>query len=380
MRASSRKLLLVVLGLAVLGFVIHRSRGFINLADFSGAKLWLVARNANPYYLLLSFVAIYACYALRALRWQVLQSNLGPSSFWAIYKLTLAGFSAIFVLGRAGEPVRPLLLARKERLPVADMFGVYVLERLFDTASTAVIAGLGLMLFQARVQSGTEPGGSSRTLATAAKTTGSFLFLGVLAAIAVLIYLRLHGTALLERRLHGWRAHHGWRSKIAEIILGFARGVQAIRTWSDLALAAFYSTLHWLLIALTYVWISHSLDGKLATINLGDALLVLAFTMVGSALQLPGVGGGSQLASFLAYTTIFGVEKEPAAAAAILIWLITFAGCSLAGIPLLIHEGMSLGELRRLARREDQQLHGKEAAMDESSKQSSSAAQGESAE
>jgi uncharacterized protein (TIRG00374 family) len=380
MRASSRKLLLIVLGLAVLGFIIYRSSGFINLADFSGAKLWLVARNANPYYLLLSFVAIYACYALRALRWQVLQSNLGPSSFWAIYKLTLAGFSAIFLLGRAGEPIRPLLLARKERLPVADMFGVYVLERLFDTASTAVIAGLGLMLFQARVQSGTEPGGSSRTLATAAKTTGSFLFLGVLAAVAVLIYLRLHGTALLERRLQGWRAHHGWRSKIAEIVLGFARGVQAIRTWSDLALAVFYSTLHWLLIALTYVWISHSLDGKLATINLGDALLVLAFTMVGSALQLPGVGGGSQLASFLAYTTIFGVEKEPAAAAAILIWLITFAGCSLAGIPLLIHEGTSLGELRRLAKREDEQLHRKEAAMDESSKQSSSAAQGESAE
>jgi hypothetical protein len=47
---------------------------------------------------------------------------------------------------------------------------------------------------------------------------------------------------------------------------------------------------------------------------------------------------------------------------------------------LLIHEGTSLGELRRLAKREDEQLHRKEAAMDESSKQSSSAAQGESAE
>jgi len=139
MRASSRKLLLVVLGLSVLGFIIYRSSGFINLADFSGAKLWLVARNANPYYLLLSLVGIYACYLLRALRWQVLQSNLGPSSLWTIYKLTLAGFSAIFLLGRAGEPIRPLLLARKEKLPIADMFGVYVLERLFDTASTAII-------------------------------------------------------------------------------------------------------------------------------------------------------------------------------------------------------------------------------------------------
>ena len=103
-----------------------------------------------------------------------------------------------------------------------------------------------------------------------------------------------------------------------------------------------------------------SLGGRLASIGFGDALLILAFTLVGSAIQLPGVGGGSQVACFLAYTAIFGVENEPAAAAAILIWLVTFAGVGVVGVPLLIHEGMSLGELKRLAegekQREEQQL------------------------
>ena len=113
MSASSRKILLVIVAVAVLGFVIYRSSGFINLAGFSGTKLWSDARNANPYYLLLSLIGIYACYGLRAARWQVFQSNLGPSNFWTIYRLTLAGFASIFLLGRAGEPVRPLLLARK---------------------------------------------------------------------------------------------------------------------------------------------------------------------------------------------------------------------------------------------------------------------------
>jgi uncharacterized protein (TIRG00374 family) len=350
MRASSRKLLLAVLGLCVLGFVIYRSSGFIHLADFSGAKLLHAVGGANPYYLILSLVAIYGCYALRALRWEAFQKNLGESNFWTIYKLTLAGFSAVFLLGRAGEPVRPLLLARKEKLPVADMFGLYVLERLFDTAATAVIAGLGLLLFESQAQQA----GKSSTLETAAKTTGSVLFVAVVGAVVLLVYLRLHGTALLERRLQGWLAAHGWKASIARIVLGFARGVQTIRTWRELALAVIYSTLHWFGVLVIYVWVSHSFGGRLATIGLGDALLVLAFTMVGSAVQLPGVGGGSQLACFLAYTTIFGVEKEPAAAAAIVVWLITFAGSSLAGIPLLIHEGMSLGELRRLAKHEDE--------------------------
>ena len=71
MRASSRKLLVVLLGLCVLGFVIYRSSGFIHLADFSGAKLLHAVRGANPYYLILSLAAIYGCYALRALRWEV---------------------------------------------------------------------------------------------------------------------------------------------------------------------------------------------------------------------------------------------------------------------------------------------------------------------
>jgi uncharacterized protein (TIRG00374 family) len=348
MRTSSRKLVFVVLGLCVLGFLLYRSSGFINLADFSGAKLLLAIRTANPFYLLLSFVAIYACYALRALRWEVFQKNLGPSRFWTIYKLTLAGFSATFLLGRAGEPVRPLLMARKEKLPVADMFGLYVLERLFDTASTAVIAGLGLVLYQSHARAD----GGTNTLATAAKTTGSLLCIGVLIALAFLVYLRLHGTALLERRLQDWLPLPGWKSTLARIVLGFVRGVQTIRTWADLAMAVAYSAAHWFLVLLIFVWVSHSLGGSLSNIGLGDALLLLAFTLVGSALQLPGVGGGSQLACFLAYTTVFGVEKEPAAAAAILIWLITFAAGSLAGIPLLISEGMSLGELRRMAQSE----------------------------
>jgi uncharacterized protein (TIRG00374 family) len=361
MKASSRKLLLVVVAVAVLGFVIYRSSGFINLAGFSGAKLWSVARNANPYYLFLSLVGIYVCYGLRAARWQVFQSNLGPSNFWTIYRLTLAGFASIFLLGRAGEPIRPLLLARKERLPVADMFGLYFLERLFDTACTAVIAGLGLLLFESHAHAiSGEAGASTSKLEAAAKTTGSLLFIGVVGAIVFLVYLRFHGTTMLERRTQSWRHAGGWRAKVGGMLMGFARGVQTIRTWRELALAVLYSALHWVGVAVLYVWISHSLGGRLSTIGFGDALLILAFTLVGSAVQLPGVGGGSQVACFLAYTAIFGVENEPAAAAAILIWVITFAGVSLVGVPLLIHEGMSLGELKRLAedekQREEQEL------------------------
>jgi glycosyltransferase 2 family protein len=349
MRASSRKLLVAVVGLGVLGFVAYRARGLFHFGDFSGAKLLHVLRDANLFLLSISVIAIYGCYALRSLRWKVFQQNLGPSHFWNIYAMTLAGFSSIFLLGRAGEPIRPLLLARKENLPVSGIFGIYVLERLFDAASAAVIAAIGLLLFQSHAHAGEMTG----ALQTAARTTGSVLCAGVLGAAVVLVYLRLHGTAVLERRLRPVVAAHGWKAKFAAIVLEFARGVQTIRTWGQLALAVLYSTVHWFLVLLVYLWVSHSFGGKLAAITLSDAMLVMAFTLVGSAVQVPGVGGGSQAGSIIAYTAIFGVEREPAVAAAIVLWFISFAVCSLVGVPLLIREGWSLGELRRMAKSEE---------------------------
>src|SRR5258708_8977719 len=129
MQSSSRKLLVVLSGLFVLGFVVYRSSGVIHLEDFSGTKLLHAVRNANPFLLILSILAIYTCYALRSLRWKVFQQNLGPSHFGTIYAMTLAGFAAVFLLGRAGEPVRPLLLARKKKLTLSVLFCGFPLVR-----------------------------------------------------------------------------------------------------------------------------------------------------------------------------------------------------------------------------------------------------------
>jgi glycosyltransferase 2 family protein len=349
MRVSSRKLWVAAVGLGVLGFVVYRSRSFFHFGDFSGAKLLHAVRDANFAYLTISLVAIYACYGLRSLRWQLFQQNLGGGRFWTIYAMTLAGFASLFLLGRAGEPVRPLLLARKEKLPIAGMFGVYALERLFDMAATAVIAGIGLFLFQSRAAESQ----TAEHLQTAARTTGTVLFAGVLFAIVFLTYLRLHGTAMLQRRLQGVIEAHGWRAKLGRILMGFVHGVQAIRDWRELALAIVYSGVHWFLVLCVYYWVSHAFGGTLASLSLSDAMLVMVFTSVGSAVQAPGVGGGSQLATILVFTKVFGVEPEPATAAAIVIWLITFAAVSLVGVPLLVHQGWSLGQLREMAKQEE---------------------------
>jgi uncharacterized protein (TIRG00374 family) len=349
MRPASRKIIFLLLILVVLAALAYRSRGSIGLEGFSWTQLAASVQSADLSLLLLSIVAIHICYALRAVRWVFFSRHLARASLANIYSSTLIGFSSIFLLGRAGEPIRPLLIARKDAVPVSSTFGIYVLERLFGMTSTGLLAAIALLAVKRETSNGGE-----HPLLTATRTSGALMLVGLAVAVGFLVYFRLHGASALARRVEAWRTSglRGWRMKLAGILTGFSEGLQAIRTWSDLFIAVAISALHWGLVGLIYFWISHSFGGRLAQLDFFDALLVLALTMAGSTLQLPGVGGGTQVASFLAYTAIFGVDKEPAAAAAIVLWLITFAGSTLLGIPLLIKEGWSMGELRSLARAE----------------------------
>jgi uncharacterized protein (TIRG00374 family) len=351
---SYGKWLFALVTLAAVAFVLYHLRDSLHFSQFSGQRLWDSVRGANYALLLLSIVTIYVCYAIRALRWQKFQAHVGHAEFWNIYAMNLAGFAALFLLGRAAEPVRPILISRKDKIPLADTFGVYALERILDASCTAVLAAIGLLIFESSGRFSAD--GAGRAFERAARTAGTAFSVGAIVAISGLVYLRFHGSSVLERRSQVWLAAKGWRAKVAEMLLGFSRGVQTIRTATDLFYAVFLSFLHWWLVVAIYWMVAHSFGGRLGTLSFADAMLVLVFTVVGSAVQLPGVGGGAQALSIIAFTRLFGVEQEPAVAAAVLLWLITFASCTLAGVPILIREGWSLGELRKMREHEGEEL------------------------
>ena len=348
MRGNLRKIILALLVLGILLALALRSRKALHSRGFSAAKLLQAIRQANVPLLLLCVLAIYVCYAIRAARWNRFSAHIGKASFWGTYSATLMGFAAVFVLGRAGEPVRPLLIARKNKLPVSSMFGIYVLERLFDFGSAAVIALICLLLLPEKlVQSEADPDWVS------AARHGAWILLGlVVALVAFLVYYRMHGGGKLSQRLARWHEQKGWRASLAAIVDGFSNGLQAIRTMSDLGSAVVYSALHWGLVALAYLWTVRAFGDFFSDMNYPAAMLLLAVTLVGSTLQLPGVGGGAQVATFYAFTQIFGVDQGGSVVVALVLWLISFAASAIAGVPLLIREGWSLGELKQLAKAE----------------------------
>ncbi|MGC2331413.1 MAG: lysylphosphatidylglycerol synthase transmembrane domain-containing protein [Candidatus Acidiferrales bacterium] len=354
MKKSQRYLLLLV-ALAAFGYFADKFRNAITLEGFRWGMVAASLRHSRVSFLLLGIAGIYVCFAIRARRWMRFCRWLGPTKFWSVYSATLMGFSCVFLLGRAGEPIRPVLIARKDSLSMPGMFGVYVLERISDAAATLVLAGCALLLLQHGSLAGQSGDGAPGvSIVDIARSTGALLLAGLVAVIAFLVYFRYHGAGWLAKKLRDAKWRHGWRGKVVLLLEGFIEGLQGIRTWEDLGALTGYTAMHWLLVVVVYELVTHAFPGRLAQLSLGAVVLVLAFTLVGSAVQLPGVGGGAQLATFLVLTLVLGVEKEPAATAAIVLWLVGFASCCIAGLPLLFREGWSMGELRRMAQAEEQ--------------------------
>ena len=79
MGAKSRKWLFAGLGVVLIGFLLYQSRSLFS--GFSLDRLLEAVRGANYFLLILATIVIYACYALRALRWQKFQAYVGPTRF-----------------------------------------------------------------------------------------------------------------------------------------------------------------------------------------------------------------------------------------------------------------------------------------------------------
>jgi hypothetical protein len=63
------------------------------------------------------------------------------ASVAGLLSATMIGFTAIVLLGRAGELVRPYLIAQKERVPFPSQVAAWVLERIYDLLMVLVIFG-----------------------------------------------------------------------------------------------------------------------------------------------------------------------------------------------------------------------------------------------
>lgn len=333
MRPRARTVLIFLLTLGLLAF-------FLRNADMRG--VWAETRRAEPLPLVLATVATLATYLLRALRWQYLLAPIGPTRFSTAFRTTVIGFAASFLLpARAGEVIRPYLLARRENLSATAAFATIVLERLLDLLVVLLLFA-GFVFTVAPGDVAGDPTQFARVkfggaLAMAAAAGGSIV-LFILAGHPE----RIGRLALrVERVLPAKLAH-----AVARFAQTFAEGLAVLRQPGRLVAALLLSFPLWLSIALG-IWLTSRAFH--ITFPYAGSFLVTTVLVVGVAVPTPGAIGGFHAAYQIAVQTFFAAPTDRAVGGAIVLHAISFLPVTLLGAAFMFAEGLTLTNARALA-------------------------------
>lgn len=309
-----------------------------------GAFLANFAR-LDPFWLAAALFFSYATYIVRAWRWAILLRPLRPrAKFWPLVTANMIGFTAVIALGRAGEFVRPYLIASREDVPLASQIAAWVVERLYDVLVAMAAFGFALFWLQSSGFDG-RPGLSAGL--TWALHAGGFV-IGLLSAACLGVLLAMNFRACqiqswLLRTLRFLSAHH--LSRVEKSVASFLDSVQRTSSQSATARLIGYSVLEWLIIAACYACVLRAFGG-VVPISLANVLILMGFVSFGSVVQLPGVGGGTQVVAMLVLTEIFSLPIELATSIALTIWVMIFLSVAPAGALLAVHEGLTWARLR----------------------------------
>jgi len=324
---------------AAAAFVIYRWR----TSGFAWREFADALRNVDWRWLVAALAFILATYAGRALRWEVLLRPLTKTAgFRRILSATCIGFAAVVMFGRAGEPVRPYLIAKQEGVSFSSQVAAWVVERMLDLLMILIIFGVALtQVSHSSIR-------SSPRIETILKAGGVAAGVTGVICLALLLALRQFRGQVQSRLLEGLGfLPEALLARAGTFLASFSEGMQSTRSASFTLLLVLYTILEWVLIAACFFCVFQAFPVT-AVLGATDIVIVLGFVAFGSVVQIPGVGGGMQIVCVLVLTEFYGIGLEAASGVALTLWIISFVAILPIGLALAFHEGIKWRNLKHI--------------------------------
>ncbi len=304
----------------------------------------------------LGVACIYIGYLFRSARWALLLRHHKKVPLLSLTGTQVMGFTAVALIGRVADPVRPYLVTRRTGVPLSTQIAVYIVERLFDFGSMAVVISLAL-LWIPYPQTAAATAHSNLIARLLAPLLHHYPIIGTiltrfgallvtLIAVLFLVFMRLSGLTVARFFEHGLGPiAYGLGRSIGDKIRTFHSGLGAVRDLADFSLAASISLAMWALIAAAYLETARAFVASpaLASISVPKVILLMAISGGVSIFQLPILGWFSQIAFVAAaLTSFFGAAPEAATACAATLLLVTFISIIPVGLVWAQLEDVSL--------------------------------------
>jgi hypothetical protein len=310
-----------------------------------GRKLnWLEVRqavsHANPYLLGLAVLIISVAYFFRAARWGALLAPLSPASLRNLFVATTVGFGAVFLFGRTGEVVRPVVLPMRDpKIRPSASFVTIMVERIYDMIAVVVLFAINLIWFRPPANAGVEFG--------RVRLVGIVLLIVALLGVFGLTQFRkrsrgaikwIKGT-LEERRFIPARLTRA----VVSILEQLASALRVLVDARELAVTVGWSAMVWLAITLANLLVLRAFG---LPFGLTETIFVLGWSLVGSLVPTPGGAAGAFHAATAAGLILLGVSRDTAAAISIVLHVVDFGPAVIFGAYYIIRGDINLSRLR----------------------------------
>ena len=358
---------LVVLAVLVALFAWGRQRFHFDFGVFRAQ-----VAHAEWRKIALGVVFIYSAYIFRSVRWALLLKHNKKVHPLSLLGTQVIGFTAIALIGRVADPVRPYLVSKKTGLPLSSQLAVYIVERLFDAGSMALIFSIAMLWIpEAEVIKATSHSAMVSTKELHSPFLAAFfaryggLALTVSGAL-FLVAVRLWGGVVATFFERGF----GLVSKklgtaIGEKIRTFHSGLDTMRSFSEFAVTASLSLGMWVLIAASYFVTCQAFAAspELASITPPKCVLLMIASGTASIVQLPILGWFTQIGLVAAALSgLIGASAEAATACAASLLLVTFLAIIPVGLIWARFEHVSLRKVAVESEHADEELSAADAA------------------
>lgn len=367
-----KRLIILILVFGVLALLAYLQ--FRTWKRFDWHTFFALTWQVEVGWLLAAIALIYFTYYLRALRWKLF---LKPTCQTTASRLTppmFIGFTGLALLGRPGELIRPYLVAHRQNLTFSSQMGVWAVERIFDIGAFTLIAVPTIFFWDQDLP--------LRYIGPV-HVAGYFLIvLVVVLSVGALLLHKVAGNAgdWVQRKLQPVAPNFG--RKICHKLNLFQDGLNTIHSKRTLTQLVGVSLVIWFVILFAYDCVIHayypvhvsSPPGAVAlqqqrteadeanqahpldlrSVQFGEIPLLTLASMAGSVIQLPAVGGGSQLATISTFRHLFNVEQNLAVSCGIMLWLVTFITVVPVGLGLARREHVSLRRLTQESEEEEE--------------------------
>lgn len=298
--------------------------------------------SADPFWMAVAVVLALLSYWLRAVRWGLILRPVARVRHSSLVLTTAVGYAAMTLLpARMGDLVRPLLLARRERLPVSATLASVITERLFDLG-TVVVFFLAFVLWPPPLQLGEEARKSLHVLTVSGYLVGAGLVVG---GFVVLGLFRYQDRFVARFTAPVRRIKESWGEAAAKFLGHFLDGLRILHRPRDLVVTIAWSVAIWYVIywQVRTTMLAFGLDQPLRV-----AYLLVTLSIIGLAIPTPGGVGGFHKAVQIGLVSFLGVEHNLATGVAIAYHAVCFLPITIVGLACMPVLGVSLAAARRL--------------------------------